>query len=42
MHEPRSLTAKYLRDELAIPVPAMRRKPIEPEAARSRARRNTT
>ncbi|HXG57205.1 MAG TPA: excinuclease ABC subunit UvrA [Vicinamibacterales bacterium] len=28
MHEPRSLTAKYLRDELAIPVPATRRKPI--------------
>src|SRR5688500_12546000 len=25
--EPRSLTAKYLRDELAIPVPAIRRKP---------------
>jgi excinuclease ABC subunit A len=25
--EPRSLTAKYLRDELAIPVPATRRKP---------------
>ena len=25
--EPRSLTAKYLRDELAIPVPAARRKP---------------
>ncbi|MEO6212988.1 MAG: excinuclease ABC subunit A, partial [Vicinamibacterales bacterium] len=28
MLEPRSLTAKYLRDELAIPVPATRRKPI--------------
>ena len=27
MVEPRSLTAKYLRDELAIPVPAMRRRP---------------
>jgi excinuclease ABC subunit A len=27
LHEPRSLTAKYLRDELAIPVPAVRRKP---------------
>ena len=27
MHEPRSLTAKYLRDELAIPVPTTRRKP---------------
>jgi excinuclease ABC subunit A len=27
MHEPRSLTAKYLRDELAIPLPAARRKP---------------
>jgi excinuclease ABC subunit A len=25
--EPRSLTAKYLRDELAIPVPAIRRRP---------------
>jgi excinuclease ABC subunit A len=27
MLEPRSLTAKYLRDELAIPVPAVRRRP---------------
>ena len=27
LQEPRSLTAKYLRDELAIPVPALRRKP---------------
>src|SRR5205085_263450 len=27
LNEPRSLTAKYLRDELAIPVPAARRKP---------------
>ncbi|HVF04764.1 MAG TPA: excinuclease ABC subunit A, partial [Frankiaceae bacterium] len=27
MSEPRSLTAKYLRDELAIPVPATRRRP---------------
>jgi excinuclease ABC subunit A len=27
LQEQRSLTAKYLRDELAIPVPAMRRKP---------------
>jgi excinuclease ABC subunit A len=27
MNEPRSLTAKYLRNELAIPVPAARRKP---------------
>jgi excinuclease ABC subunit A len=27
MSEPRSLTAKYLRDELAIPVPAARRRP---------------
>jgi excinuclease ABC subunit A len=27
LHEPRSLTAKYLRDELAIPVPPVRRKP---------------
>src|SRR5262249_11396430 len=26
MHEPRSLTSKYLRQELAIPVPASRRK----------------
>jgi excinuclease ABC subunit A len=28
--EPRSLTAKYLRDELAIPVPSSRRKPMPP------------
>jgi excinuclease ABC subunit A len=27
LQDPRSLTAKYLRDELAIPVPAARRKP---------------
>jgi excinuclease ABC subunit A len=27
MSEPRSLTAKYMRDELAIPLPAVRRKP---------------
>jgi excinuclease ABC subunit A len=27
LNEPRSLTAKYLRDELAIPLPAARRKP---------------
>ena len=27
LNEPRSLTAKYLRDELAIPLPALRRKP---------------
>ena len=27
MLEPRSLTAKYMRDELAIPLPAVRRKP---------------
>ncbi len=27
MNEPRSLTAKYMRDELAIPLPAARRKP---------------
>ena len=27
LNEPRSLTAKYLRDELAIPVPASRRRP---------------
>ena len=27
LHEPRSLTGKYLRDELAIPVPASRRRP---------------
>src|SRR5437762_3766498 len=26
MHEPRSLTAKYLRQELAIPVPSVRRR----------------
>jgi excinuclease ABC subunit A len=28
MHEPRSLTSKYLRHELAIPVPATRRKGV--------------
>jgi excinuclease ABC subunit A len=28
VHEPRSLTAKYLRDELAIPIPTVRRKAI--------------
>ncbi len=28
MSEPRSLTAKYLRGELAIPVPAIRRRPM--------------
>ena len=28
MQEPRSLTAKYMRDELAIPLPATRRKPV--------------
>jgi excinuclease ABC subunit A len=27
LQEPRSLTAKYLRDELAIPIPSTRRKP---------------
>ena len=27
LNEPRSLTAKYMRDELAIPVPAVRRRP---------------
>jgi excinuclease ABC subunit A len=27
LREPRSLTAKYLRDELAIPIPATRRRP---------------
>jgi excinuclease ABC subunit A len=27
LEDPRSLTAKYLRDELAIPVPAVRRRP---------------
>jgi excinuclease ABC subunit A len=30
VREPRSLTAKYLRDELAIPVPSTRRKPMPP------------
>ncbi|HEY8551017.1 MAG TPA: excinuclease ABC subunit UvrA [Vicinamibacterales bacterium] len=29
--EPRSLTAKYLRDDLAIPVPAQRRRPSKPQ-----------
>jgi excinuclease ABC subunit A len=28
LNEPRSLTAKYMRDELAIPIPAARRKPL--------------
>ena len=28
LNEPRSLTAKYMRDELAIPIPAARRKPV--------------
>ena len=40
MHEPRSLTAKYLRDELAIPVPTTRRRgdgPEDPPARRHRA-----
>ena len=36
MQEPRSLTAKYLRDELAIPVPATRRRGTGAEAARAR------
>jgi excinuclease ABC subunit A len=27
LHDPRSLTARYLRDELAIPIPATRRRP---------------
>ncbi len=30
LKEPRSLTAKYLRDDLAIPIPAVRRKPAKP------------
>ena len=34
--EPRSLTAKYLRDELAIPVPAVRRKPTNQKHPGSR------
>ena len=36
LQDPRSLTAKYLRDELAIPVPATRRRPAEPAAERAR------
>ncbi len=39
LQEPRSLTAKYLRDELAIPVPAVRRKPSNQRAAHPRRRR---
>ena len=31
LNEPRSLTAKYLRDDLAIPIPAIRRKPSRPQ-----------
>jgi excinuclease ABC subunit A len=34
MNEPRSLTAKYLRDELAIPLPATRRKPVATQKLR--------
>jgi excinuclease ABC subunit A len=34
MNEPRSLTAKYLRDELAIPLPAARRKPVPTQKIR--------
>jgi excinuclease ABC subunit A len=30
LREPRSLTAKYLRDDLAIPIPPVRRKPGKP------------
>jgi excinuclease ABC subunit A len=30
LREPRSLTAKYLRDDLAIPIPPVRRKPAKP------------
>ena len=40
MREPRSLTAKYLRDELSIPVPATRRRgtgPAAPAPRRDRA-----
>ena len=40
LQEPRSLTAKYLRDELAIPVPPVRRKPSnqrDPDHRRVRA-----
>ena len=39
LHEPRSLTAKYLRDELAIPVPADAPEADESEAARAGSRR---
>jgi excinuclease ABC subunit A len=31
LREPRSLTAKYLRDDLAIPIPSVRRKPAKPK-----------
>ena len=36
LEDPRSLTAKYLRDELAIPVPQVRRRPGIAAAARLR------
>ena len=42
MHEPRSLTAKYLRQELAIPVPTTRRRGTRPEDAACSARPSTT
>jgi excinuclease ABC subunit A len=38
LREPRSLTAKYLRDDLAIPIPAIRRKPAKSQLRIVRAR----
>ena len=42
LQDPRSLTAKYLRDELAIPVPADAPPPDATSACGSSARRSTT
>ena len=41
-NEPRSLTAKYLRDDLAIPVPAARRQGGTAAAQGARRRASTT
>ena len=42
LHEPRSLTAKYLRDELAIPVPAVAAQADERRSCACSARPSTT
>ena len=42
LKDPRSLTARYLRDELAIPVPATRRRPGPQQPAHAAARPSTT